>query len=101
MVITDQKNKILQEIQNFYPNLCKCEPLRPSEGMLNSFFNNSGILKHTYNKARTCDEKLTVDECYKCLQLFESNNLLGNDGLTVEFYRAFWHILGNLIVDIV
>ena len=33
MLITDPK-KILQEIQNFCSNLCKCEPLRPSEEML-------------------------------------------------------------------
>ena len=24
---------------------------------------------------------------------------LGNDGLSVEFYRAFWHILGSVMVD--
>ena len=35
----------------------------------------------------------------KSLQLFESNKSPGNDGLTAEFYRAFWHTLGNLIVD--
>ena len=29
-------------------------------------------------------EKFTVDECYKSLQPFESN-----DGLTAQFYRAF------------
>ena len=84
MLITDQK-KILQEIQNFYSNLCKCEPLRPSEEMLNSFLSNSGIPKLTFNEARICDGKLTVDECYKSLQLFESNKSPANDGLTVEF----------------
>ena len=25
--------------------------------------------------------------------------MTGNDGLTIEFYRAFWHTLGNLMVD--
>ena len=88
MLITDPR-KILQEIQNFYSNLCKCEPLKPSEEILNSFLNNSGIPKLTYNEACTCDGKLTVDECCKSLQLFESNKSPGNDGSTVEFYRAF------------
>ena len=23
----------------------------------------------------------------------------GNDGLTVELYKAFWHVLGEFIVD--
>lgn len=98
VLITDPK-KVLQEIQQFYSNICKGDPLRPSEEMLNSFLNNSGILKLTNNEACICDGKLTVDECYKSLQLFESNKSPGNDGLRVEFYRAFWHSLGNLKVD--
>ena len=98
VLITDPK-RILQEIQNFYSDLCKHDPLRPSQEMLNFFLNNSEIPKLTNNEARNCDGKLTVDECYKSLQLFESNKSPGNDGLTAEFYRAFWHILGNLMVD--
>ena len=98
VLITDPK-KILQEIQNFYSNLCKRDPLRPSEDMLNSFLNNSEIPKLTNNEARICEGKLTVDECYRSLQLFENNKSPGNDGLTVEFYRAFWQTLGNLMVD--
>ena len=43
--------------------------------------------------------KLTVEECYKSLQLFESNKSPGNDRLTVEFYRAFWGLLVQLLVD--
>ena len=96
--ITDPK-KILQEIQNFYSNICKRDPLRPSEDMLNSFLNNSEIPKLTNNEARICDGKLTVDESYKSLQLVENNKSPGNDGLKAEFYRAFWHTLGNLMVD--
>ena len=61
--------------------------------------NNSEIPKLTNNEARICDGKLTVDESYKSLQLVEDNKSPGNDGLTAEFYRAFWHTLGNLMVD--
>jgi len=35
----------------------------------------------------------------KSLQLFQNNKYPGNDGLTVEFYKAFWHVLGELMVD--
>ena len=61
--------------------------------------NYSEIPKLTDNEAQISDGKLTVDECYKSLQLFESNKSPDNDGLTVEFYRRFWNILGNLMVD--
>ena len=67
--------------------------------MLNPFLNNPETPKLSNNDVRICEGKLTVDECYKSLQLFESNKSPGNDGLTVEFYRAFWHTLGNLMVD--
>ena len=38
-------------------------------------------------------------EFYKALEKFENNKSPGNDGLTAEFYRTFWPILGNLLVD--
>ena len=98
VLITDPK-KILHEIYNFYSNFCKRDPLSPSEDVLNSFLNNPKILKLSDNDIRICDGKLTVDECYKSLQLFDSNKLPRNDGLTVEFYRAFWLVLGSVMVD--
>ena len=51
------------------------------------------------NDVQICKGKLTVEECYKRLQQFESNESPGNDGLTVEFYRAFWGLLGQPLVD--
>ena len=98
-VLITYPKKIRQEIHNFYSNLCKRDPLSPSEDVLNSFLNNPKIPKLSDNDIRICDGKLTVDECYKSLQLFESNKSPGNDGLTIEFYRAFWHVLGSVMVD--
>ena len=91
--------KVLQEIQNFYSNLCKLDPLSPSEDTLNSLLNNPEMPKLSDNDVQICEGKLTVEECYKSLQLFDSNKSPGNDGLTVEFYRAFWGLLGQLLVD--
>ena len=51
------------------------------------------------NDVQICDGKLTVEECYKSLQQFKSNKSPGKEGLTVEFYRAFWGLLGQLLVD--
>ena len=68
VLITDP-NKILQETHNFHSNLCKQDPLSPSEDMLNSFLNNPKIPKLSDNDIRICDGKLTVDECYKSLHL--------------------------------
>ena len=34
----------------------------------------------------------------KSLNSFEPNKSPGNDGLTVEFYKIFWNIVGELLV---
>ena len=33
------------------------------------------------------------------LKTFQKNKSPGNDGLTVEFYIAFWPLIGTLLVD--
>ena len=98
VLITDPK-KVLHEIQNFYSNLCKLDPLSPSEDTLNSLLNNPEMPKLSDNDVQICEGKLTVEERYKSLQLFDSNKSPGNDGLTVEFYRAFGGLLGQLLAD--
>ena len=98
ILITDPK-KILQEIEKFYSDLYKADSLKPSENLLNSFLANPEIPRLTAENAQTCEGKLTVAECLKSLQLFENNKSPGDDGLTAEFYKAFWNIVGNLMVE--
>jgi len=88
---TSNSQFLSQSLQTGSPN--------PSEDMLNSFLNNLKIPKFSDNRFRICDGKLTVDECYKSPQLLKSNKSPENDGFIVEFYRAFWHVLGSLMVD--
>ena len=45
-----------------------------------------------------CEGKLSIEECVKSLNSFEPNKSPGNDGLTVEFYKFFWNIVGELLV---
>ena len=98
ILITDPK-KILQEIEKFYSDLYKADSLKPSENLLNSFLANPKIPRLTEENAHACEGKLTVAECLKSLQLFENNKSPGDDGLTAEFYKAFWNIVGKLMVE--
>jgi len=79
---------VQQEVERFYSDLCKSDTLSPSENMLNSFLKNPDVPKLSQVDAQVCEGKLTVSECYKSLQLFLNDKSLGNDGLTVEFYKA-------------
>ena len=85
----------MQEIEKFYSDLYKAD----SENLLNSFLANPEIPRLTAEIAQACEEKLTVAECLKSLRLFENNKSPGDDGLTAEFYKVFWNIVGNLMVE--
>ena len=45
------------------------------------------------------DKKLTRAELLGALKTFDRNKAPGNDGLTVEFYLAFWPLLETCLVD--
>ena len=98
MLITDPQ-KAQQEIERFYADLCKSDTLSPSENMLNFFLKNPDVPKLSQVDAQVCEGKLTLSECFKSLQLFQNNKFPGNDALTAEFYKVFWHVLGELMVD--
>ena len=97
-LVTDPK-KVLLEIGKYYSNFSKSDLLTPSEDLLCSFLNHPRIPRLSFDHVQTCEGALTVPECFKCLQFFGSNKSPSNDGLTVEFYKAFWNTVGNLVVD--
>ena len=98
ILITNPK-EILQEIEKLYSDLYRADSLTPSENLLNSFLENPEIHRLTAENAQAFEGKLTVAECFKSLQLTENNKSPGDDGLTAEFYKAFWNIAGNLMIE--
>ena len=46
-----------------------------------------------------CEGKIEYNECFNVLQSFSKNKTPGNDGLTIEFYVAFWSLTGKPLVD--
>ena len=87
----------MNEIEDFYTDLYGLESNRPE--FADSFLRHSGIPKLSQDTAAACEGKLTVEECFKSLQSFKENKSPGNDVLTVEFYKTFWGVLGNLLVE--
>ena len=98
ILITDPK-KILQESERFYSDPYKTASLKPSKNVLNFYLENPEIPRVTEVDAKACEGKLTAEECLKNLQLFENNKSPGDNGLTAEFYKVFWNIVGNLMVE--
>ena len=52
------------------------------------------------NDRLICECLLLLEELTQALQLANRNNSPGPDGLTVEFYLAFWSSLGPLLVEV-
>ena len=63
------------------------------------FLQRPEIPKLSDEMRSTCEGRLSVKECFDCLQSFQNNKSPGNDGLTMEFYKTFWNSIGNSVVD--
>ena len=46
-----------------------------------------------------CEGTLSCDECLEALKKFPYGKAPGNDGLTAEFYKGFWNLLGQQLTD--
>ena len=42
---------------------------------------------------------MTIEEATEVLKTFKENKVPGNDGLPFEFYKTFWHLLGESLVN--
>ena len=60
-----------------------------------SFFVNPTIPKLSDDLKKICEGKVTNEEATEALKTFKENKVPGNDGLPFEFYKTFWHLLGE------
>ena len=94
--INDPK-EILNEERNFFKELYFSRNVDPNNGELSDFFNVDFQL--TEKMASTSEGEITSAECTKALSMMQNNKSPGSDGLTTEFYRAFWDIISNNVVN--
>ena len=94
---TDPK-QIMTEIHNFSANLY--DDSRESGGLSTDEFLSSINTKMLTDEQRELlDNKITIGEYFEALKSFQKNKIPGNDGLTVEFYLGFWHLVGESLVN--
>ena len=46
-----------------------------------------------------CEGRIEYNEYFNVLQPFPKNKTPGNDGLTIEFYVAFWSLIDKPLID--
>ena len=61
-----------------------------SEDSICNFLNDLTVLSLTMEQSLSCEGNLTEKETFNSLVSLENNKSPGNDGLTKEFYWAFW-----------
>ena len=47
----------------------------------------------------SCDKPFSIDEFFDALMTLKGNKVPGLDGITIEFYRKFWKLLGPHLVQ--
>ena len=96
--ITVNPKTILNELESFYSNLYSEENSGHSSSFLDDVKEFPTLTEEIRN---SCEGKIEYNECFKVLQSFQKNKTPGNDGLTIEFYVAFWPLIGKHLVDCV
>ncbi|KAK3521155.1 hypothetical protein QTP70_000521 [Hemibagrus guttatus] len=59
-----------------------------------------GLPKLSERAARKLDRELSLEELHEALQRMENGRASGIDGLPAEFYKAFWAVIGQEVLDV-
>ena len=98
-IITSNPFKILEDAKTFYKNLYTSKHVDFNGEDSRGFFENENIPKLSEEFKEICEGRVRIDEITEVLKSFKDNKVPGIDGLPAEFYKAFWHLLGETLVD--
>ena len=91
--------QILEEEENFFRNIYKSKNISLETDNSKHFFESADLKTLDNEEAERCEGLITIKECADALNKFQNNKTPGSDGLTIEFYRCFWEVLGHFMVD--
>ena len=94
--ITDQQ-KIQHELRIFYEQLFEKNICNANSKMV-SFLGNISLPVINNDFFNLCENDLTEDELLISLKSMQINKTPGNDGLTKEFYEAFWNEIKHVFL---
>ena len=81
---------ILKEQEGFYRELYKSSHREQNVAQnISSFLSELNIPKLSEKQKRS----ISSEECFRLLDSFHNNKTPGNDGIPIEFYKEFWHLI--------
>ena len=88
---------ILSELKLFYKSLCTKTSVKTEKEYLD-YLSQVNTPRLSLEKKGLCEGKLSLQECWDVLSSMKNGKSPGNDGLTKEFYTAFFGELGSLLL---
>lgn len=91
-----ESDRILETFSVFYKTLFSREETDPL--IQGQFLSNLEKQLDPLDRA-SCEGPLSVEECFTALKGMARGKTPGLDGLPMEFYLTFWHVIGKDLVD--
>ena len=96
--MTTDPKCIMAELRKFYSDLYTPRSLK-TETECMDYVRILNIPKLSNDDRLSCEDKLTLQECWEALNSMKNCKTPRNDGLTKEFYVCFFKQLGKLLVS--
>ena len=97
---TANESQIMKEIKTFYANLYTSSHKATNKTFLEFTKNiDLQIPKLSEEENNECEDKLTLEECRIALKSMGNGKSPRDDGFTVEFYKCFFELLGQDLLN--
>ena len=90
----------MDSASEYYKNLYSSKLKVDQSDTLHHFFGNSNIPRLSQEERLSCEGQITIDECVKALDTFDTGKTPGNDGIPADFYKIFWNSVGELMTEV-
>ena len=97
--ITMDDQEINAELKSFYENLYSSKLTSATENLWQNPSALKNLPKLSNQTKDILDNNITIEELHKALKDLTNKKSPGVDGLTAEFYKSFFHILGPILLD--